>query len=174
MTALETLPSNLNYLSVNNFQFFLKKTPNLNFFCQKATIPGIALPAVDTPTPFVVIPQYGDHLDFAPLEIEFMIDEQMANYMEIHNWMRKTGFATAWSEFASIKNLPVTLGEGLFSDGEITIFDSVKNPRFSVTFQNMFPIALGGIEFKTTNTDATYAVCSCTFRYMLYNITALV
>jgi hypothetical protein len=111
-TALNNQPANLNFLPTNNIQFGIKKAPNLSFFCQEANIPDISLPPVNIPNPFVNTPQYGDHIEFDPLTIKFRVDELMANYMEIHNWMRGTGFASNHEEFAAIQNIPKTLGMG--------------------------------------------------------------
>lgn len=174
MNALSNAPLNMNYLSLNNIGFTIKKAPNISFFCQEANIPGISIPPTQTSNPFVRLPVYGDHIDFEDLVIKFPIDEMMLNYMEIHSWLRGLGFASTWDEFAALKNARPVSGQGLESDIEITIFDSVKNARFSVTYQDAFPTNLSGINFSSTNKDAVYGYATATFRYKLYDIKSLI
>ncbi len=62
MSALSNNPTSLNFLSPLNFNFRLKRPPNLNFFIQKVNLPGISFPSPNETNPFVNIPVAGDHL----------------------------------------------------------------------------------------------------------------
>ena len=43
MSALQNLPSNINYLSPVGFRFTLANFPDVNYFCQAANIPGLSI-----------------------------------------------------------------------------------------------------------------------------------
>ena len=87
MAALENTPTNPNFLSPLNFKFSIKRAPHINFFTQKISIPSLNLPSYNSPNPFVKIPEPGEHIDYGDLELTFRVDENLKNYLEIHNWI---------------------------------------------------------------------------------------
>jgi hypothetical protein len=42
--------------------------------------------------------------------------------------------------------------------------------NIKVTFHDAFPIAIGDLEFNTTDTDVNYVQCTAEFEYLKYNI----
>ena len=89
--AVKDQPTNRNYLSPVGYRFTLKRAPNVEFFVQRVRIPGLTLPVVERPTPFVKIPEPGDHLEFDTLSVTFKINEDLDNYLEIFDWMIALG-----------------------------------------------------------------------------------
>ena len=85
MSAIDGTPTNKNFLSPLNFRFQIKRAPHINFFIQQVNIPGIGVPEVQTPNPMVQIPYPGEHLTYDTLSITFAVDEDLHNYMELHN-----------------------------------------------------------------------------------------
>ena len=83
MTAVDDTPSNRNFLSPLNFQFSIKKAPNVNFFLQKVNIPALSLPTIDIPTQFVPIPTSFTRVEYGEFNITFKVDEDLQNYLEI-------------------------------------------------------------------------------------------
>ena len=83
--------TNKNYLSPIGFLFTLDKARKVSFLCQKAEIPDLTLGKVDIPTRGMVpIPVEGNMV-YGNLNLEFIVDEDLRNYMEIHNWIRALG-----------------------------------------------------------------------------------
>ena len=78
-----TLTTNLNFLSPLGFRFLLNKAPNIEYFCQVATLPTISMTEINRSNPFVAIPQPGDRIVYEPLTLQFRVDEDMTNYLEI-------------------------------------------------------------------------------------------
>ena len=62
----ETLTTNLNFLSPLGFRFILSRTPNIEYFCQVATLPTISMTEINQSNPFVAIPQPGDRIVYEP------------------------------------------------------------------------------------------------------------
>ena len=170
MTAIDKTPSNRNFLSPLNFQFSIKKAPNVNFFLQKINIPALVLPSIDIPTQFVPIPTQVTHVDYGELSITFKVDEDMQNYLEIHNWIRGLSDTKDYRERAKLDAVPEYTGEGKVSDISVVILNSSKNPHFTITFVDAFPVEVGDLVFDSTYEDVNYITCEARFKYTLYEI----
>ena len=79
---------NRNFLSPVVFKFSLKRSPAAAFFCNQANIPSIDLGIAEQPSYLKNIPIPGDKIDFGDLNLRFLVDEDLVNYMEIQNWIR--------------------------------------------------------------------------------------
>ena len=174
MSATTNLPSNKNFLSPLGFTFSIKKTPNVNYFVQAATIPMLTLGQSDMQTPFVKLPIPGDHIEFGVLNITFRIDEEMRNYKEIFDWIIALGFPDNFGQFSSVATSrgkfggrvtnPAS-GAGVYSDATLMILNSVKAPIIEVVFKNLYPTSLSSVDFDTKFTDVDYVEASATFAY---------
>lgn len=87
MSALDNQPTNPNFLSPLGFKFVIKKLPNVNYFCQSVQIPTISMTVIEQSSPLLNIPRFGDRITYDQLSLKFRVDENMANYLEIHNWL---------------------------------------------------------------------------------------
>ena len=169
MTAIDDTPSNLNYLSPLNFKFLIKKAPNVNFFIQEVNIPRLSLKSVVVPNQFVPVPYPGDHLDYDTLQITFKVDEQLQNYLEIHNWIRYLG-KLDYNEYYKLAKNPSYTGDGIYSDINLSILSNIKTINYDVIFIDAYPVELSDVVFNTTDNDITYLEASATFKYTYYNI----
>ena len=158
----------LNMLSPLNFKFTLKRAPNLNFFVQTINIPGVALPKVDTPNPLIKIPLSGDHLEYDELDITFKVDENLQNYLEVHNWVRALG-KPSFNEYSVLANQATYTGEGLKSDIVVTVLTSQKNSNYEFIFKDAFPISISSISFQSTDESVNYIEASARFVYTIFD-----
>ena len=158
-----------NYLSPLEFVVSVKRLPNVQFFTQKASIPSLNINPVDRATPFKMLHETGDKLTYGELNLSFIIDEKMNNYLEIYNWMLGIAFP---EEFDQYKNLEES-EYGTRSDISIVIMNSHKNPNIEVSFKDCFPISLGDVMLDTTSTDVQYPEASVTFIHNGYTIKQL-
>jgi hypothetical protein len=171
MTAVDNTPENKNFLSPLNFKFQIKKAPHVNFFIQKVNIPGITMLSPTPNNPFVKTPYPGDHLNFGDLSISFKVDEDLQNYLEIHNWMRALGKPENFEQYKTIQNQPIMSGDGIYSDIGIVVLSSAKMPNYEITYTDAFPISLSDINFTTKDLSVNYIEASATFKYTYYTIT---
>ena len=171
---------NRNYLSPVGFKFTITKVPKADFFSNSASIPGINLGFAEQPTYLKNLPVPGDKLTYADFSLRFFVDENLTNYMEVHNWLRALGFPESLDEFTALKEQdrynPSTdarnaLGE--YSDGSLFIYNSNYNEVARVDFLDVFPISLSTINFDATDSDIQYVTAEATFKYSIYNITVL-
>lgn len=167
----ETLPDNVNLLSPLNFIFTIKKTPNINYHCQSVNIPGISMGNAEQPNPYVNVPVAGDHIIFGDLNIDFKVDEDLSNYLEIFNWMKGIGFPDSNEQYADLNSQ--YRGLGVLSDATCLILNSAKNPNVRVDYVDIFPISLSDIYLDSREVDVNVAIASATFKISSFNITKL-
>ena len=164
---------NRNFLSPVGFKFTLSKEPKVAFFCNLASIPQITLGTEIQSTYLKNIDVPGDIITYNDLVLRFMVDEDMTNYMAIHNWITGLGFPETTNQYKTL----TTDDQGLrdskkaFSDGSLYILDSNYNTNSVVKFKDLFPISLSSLEFDSTKTDIQYFTAEVTFKYTIYTIT---
>ena len=169
---------NRNFLSPTGFKFGLKRSPGVAFFCNQANIPSLDLGVAEQPSYLKDIPIPGDKMQFGDLNLRFLVDEDLVNFMEIQNWMRVLGFPESLAEFNDLKNEAI-LGpmgkstEDVYSDGTLQILSSNLVPKFQVVFNDLFPYSLSTVTFDATDTDIEYFTADVGFKYTLYQITDL-
>ena len=81
-----------NFLSPTGFKFALKRSPGVAFFCNQANIPSLDLGIAEQPSYLKNIDVPGDKIQFGDLNLRFLVDEDLVNYMEIQNWIRGLGY----------------------------------------------------------------------------------
>jgi len=171
MAILDKVPVNKNFLSPLNFNFFVRKCPHVNFFCQKTNIPGLGFSsAPESPNPFLAIKKQGDHLEYDDLEATFKVDEDMMNYLQLVSWLTGIGFPNDWSEFADLSSKARYTEMGLESDILIQILDSNKQPRFNVNIHDASVVYLGGFDLDTTAENIDFVTVTAKFQYTGYDI----
>ena len=164
--------TNKNFLSPIGFVFLLNKARKTSFLCQKANIPTMELGDVNIPTAgFVPIPVEGN-IQYQDLSIEFIVDEDLRNYMELHNWMRALGTPQSrgernqWRE--KWEDHPTE--DSRYSDATLQILNNNNIANFDVVFKSVFPTSLTSLPFDVTSGDNNYLTATATFRYTLYEI----
>tara|TARA_R100000152_G_C6647485_1_gene90099 strand:- start:42 stop:596 length:555 start_codon:yes stop_codon:yes gene_type:complete len=165
---------NRNFLSPIGFKFTVSKTPKVNFFCNSARIPEIVLGTAVQPNYLKDIDVPGDKLQYGDFSLRFLVDEQLENYMAIHNWLTGLGFPQTAQEYKDL----TTDSKGdrdtdlSFSDGSLHILNSNYRNVAVVKFEGMFPTSLSSLEFEATDNDINYFTAEVNFKYTVYNILA--
>ena len=167
-------PENRNYLSPLNFVFTILNAPNVNFFLQKANLPGMNIPHTEQPNPFVSIPLSGEHVKFNDLKITFKVDEDMQNYLEIYNWLKGLGKPESFWQYKNLEQQPSYSGNGVTSDLSLIILNSAQKPNFQVIYKDAFPVSITDLEFDTTRDDVEpFMNASVVFKYTYHDISQL-
>ena len=163
---------NRNFLAPVGFKFTLSKFPKVTFFSNTARIPDITLGTAIQSTYLKDIDIPGEKLTFGDLNVRFLVDENLENYMKIHNWLTGLGFPESGQEFID----KITDRDGLrdmkeqFSDGSLHILNSNFNDIAVVKFKDLFPIFLTSLEFDATESDINFFTADVTFKYTIYDI----
>jgi hypothetical protein len=170
--AFENQIENRNFLSPIGFKFTLAKEQKVSFFCNSARIPEISLGTAIQPSYLKDIDVPGEKLTYGDLTLRFLVDEDLKNYMAIHNWLTGLGFPETMQQFKDFTKNEDGISDILqsFSDGSLYILNSNYNTTAIVKFKDLFPIYLTSLEFEATDTDVNYFTAEVTFKYTVYNI----
>ena len=163
---------NRNFLSPAGFKFTLAKYPKVSFMCNSAKIPELNLGVAKQPTYLKTIDVPGEILVFGDLTLKFLVDENMENYMIIHNWLTALGGSGSLQEYADlITNENGTKdGKEAYSDGTLRVLNSNFKDTALVRFQDLFPVSITSLEFDSTVTDIQYFTAEVVFKYTIYDI----
>jgi hypothetical protein len=184
---------NRNFLSPIGFKFSIEKMKGVDFFCQSASIPAMSMQAANQPTRFNKIPQPGDELYYEDLYIKFLVDENMKNWYQVHDWMREIATPVSDREFKysrgnlRSRNQPdeIPIGEGrnrdlraeLYGDWanqwmcdcSLFILSSNYQPVAEVVFRNAWPSSLTTLNFDSGVPDINYFTAELSMKYTNYD-----
>jgi hypothetical protein len=168
-TSLSSQLQNRDFLSPVGFKFTLSKEPKVAFFCNSARIPEITLDVLQQPTYLKDLDVPGTKLQYGDFSLRFLVDEDLVNYMAIHNWLTGLGAPETLGEFKNLIDGENRDDKKAFSDGSLYILNSSYNTTAIVKFKDLFPISLTSLEFDATQTDIQYFTAEVTFKYTIYN-----
>tara|TARA_Y100000593_G_C4221500_1_gene292114 strand:- start:280 stop:894 length:615 start_codon:yes stop_codon:yes gene_type:complete len=158
-------PDTLNPLLPTYFQFSIKRCPNVTYFCQSVNLPGINITPIPQPTRFVSIPHAPGIPEFDDLVINFIVDENLTNWLEMYNWMKTTVTTKDHKDYDSAPEH--------YTDASLTILNSAMKPKIRVEFFNCLPTNLSALEFDSTTTNPDALIANATFKFTTYEITKL-
>ena len=166
------IPNNINPLSPTGFRLSITKLPEITYFCQEANLPDLKLTALEVATPFSISQVPGEILHFGELDVNFIVDEEMKNYLAIHNWMIGLGFPENYAQYQNLaKANPLVIApkfgdlQGNYSDGALEILGSNNVAVRTVRFADLHPVSLSTLNFQVNVTDINYLIGNATFRY---------
>ena len=173
---------NRNFLSPIGFKFAVNKLRGVDFFCQSASIPAISMGHWKQGTRVNVVYQPGDELYYEPLYLKFLVDENMKNYYQVHDWIREITTPYSAKEFGydrgtlrSInkdkrdKNVSVFGNNDWLSDCSLFILSSNYRPVAEFIFRDCFPISLTTLNFDASVPDVNYFTAEVTLRYNYFD-----
>jgi hypothetical protein len=164
--------SNRNFLSPIGFKFNISKNRKIDFFSNKARIPGLNLGISKQPSPFKIIDVPGDTIEYEDFILNFIVDENLENYMLIHNWITGLGFPENFDQFKNLTTNDDGIGDEKlqFSDGSLAILNSNYKEIAQIRFRDLYPYMITPIEFDATVNDIQYFTAEVSFKYTIYNI----
>lgn len=153
-------PTNRNFLSPVGFLLDLEIFNGVDFFCQSASIPEIAMPFSEVQTPYRNVPIVSSGgVSYGDLNVRFIIDEDLKNYLVIHNWIKEYGLAEKQAD-----------SPDAYSNARLQIMTSHNNVNHIVEFKNIFPVSLSSVPFDATVGDIEYLLADVTFKFETYTI----
>ena len=173
--------ANRNYMSPLGFKLIITKTPKVDFLCQSANIPSISMGTAIQPSYLKDIPVPGDKVLYDDLNVRFLVDEKMENYLAIHKWITGLGYPESLGQYDQLKkvdNRTDTIVEDQgdpryfnYSDATLQVLNSNYKPSVLINFKDAFPVSLSTLDFDVTTRDYNYFTAEVTFKYTIYNIT---
>ena len=189
--ALMRQPTVFDYSQQSQFKVFLPLFPTTEWFVVRANVPGVSLGQAVQTTPMIDMPIIGDKLTYDDFYVTFLVDEELKNYTEMHDWLINCAAPQERSQFrgkerpAGIPKRPQTeimdliLGNvkesdrDLYSNLDLFIMSSKNNPLVKIQMVEAFPISLTNIEYSHQESDVTYAECTATFAFSYFTISAI-
>lgn len=176
-TCISNHPDNKNFLSVTGFKFIIQRTKKVTFYCNAANLPGINLGTAIQSTYLKNIDVPGDKLTYQDLNIKFLVDENMENYIQVYDWMTGLGYPESVQQYQEMKDsaryFPSRDARDPFnerSDGTLQVLTSNYRPSVEVIFKDLFPTSLSTLAFDATVPDQQYLTAEATFKYTIYDI----
>lgn len=174
--AVTRQPQNTSPLQTTKFVFVMPRINNVQYFCQEANLPGVSLPEMPRPTSVVDLYVPGNKLVYERLDITFMVDAELKAWTDIHNWMRELTTPVDNKEYANLWRKQEIIDPKMmaqYADGILTIYSSLNNPKFRIKYQNLFPVSLSEISFKSTGSAEDFLTARVSFRYDYFDIERL-
>jgi hypothetical protein len=189
--ALSRQPTVFDYSQQSQFKVFLPLFPTTEWFVVRANVPGVSMGQAVQTTPLLDMPIIGDKLTYDDFYVTFLVDEELKNYTEMHDWLVNCAAPQVRSQFrgkerpAGIPKRPQTeimdliLGNvkesdrDLYSNLDLFIMSSKNNPVVKIQMVEAFPISLTNIEYSHQESDVTYAECTATFAFSYFTISAI-
>jgi hypothetical protein len=164
------VPSSYDSTNQAIYKLTFDRLPNTVYTAFSVNIPGISLGELVMPTPINDVPLPGDKITFEPFTINFLVQENLENYLEIFNWIYAFGKPIESSQY---KNYFQTEKNPLYSDAELTILSNKYNPLLKVNFIDCWPQSLGELQFDSQITSVTPITIPASFRYSYFTIESL-
>jgi hypothetical protein len=159
-------PTNHNLLTTNYFRMVISRAPGFGYFVKSTSLPDISMPELTQATSLSTnIPLPGNAYQFSPLQVEFLLDENLRGWGEIYDWIYNIGNYESHGNMISYVNR--------FSDITLQITNSAYVPQFEIVFKNAFPVALSSIPFTIAQTDNVPLTATATFKYAYFKFNAL-
>ena len=150
------LTDNFNMLSPTGFRVTIEspKFSNLEYFISTVSLPTISLSEAEASFRNYQGFVPGDQVSYEPLDMTFVLDEDMKNYNEVFDWIQSN----------AEENVPAK------HDLILSILTSHNNLNRQIRFIGAMPTSLGGVEFNTQVDSIDYLQSTVTIRYDRFEI----
>ena len=123
----------------------------------------------------------GDKVLYDDLNLRFLIDENMENYLQIYKWITGLGYPESIEQYNTLKSEdPYSVINDVdrtdpryfeSSDATLQILNSNYQPNILVKFKDVFPTSLSTLEFDVSDRDYSFFTAQVSFKYTIYEIT---
>ena len=184
MTECTTLPGetlNLIPASPLDHTMVFARMPALTLTIQEVSLPGVSAQLGRATGPGMITYHHPDRLNYEPLNVTFLVDEQFLTHRELHRWLAASAGDADRTEIVArfIEEQQNYVWEGVGrpfdylprTNATLTLLNGAKVPMLRVLFHNVMIASLGEVRFSATATDVTTALSStATFNYDYYSI----
>lgn len=150
---------NMNFLTTNRATLQIKGLEDFEFAVTGFTLPSLELPVSPVETMFLTGREAGDKPIYGDVEVEFIIDEDMKNWITVYEWFQGLIFQRT----STPRN----------SDGAIIIYSSHNNPIIKIKLYEMIPSYLSAIRFSEDIPVTTPLKAEAHFSILYYDIEKL-
>lgn len=156
---------NTNFLQSSKFAFACHNTPYLNYFSQSLQLPGVSAGEIPQDTPLSTIYRAGDKIQFEPLTINFLVDEDIRIWEETYNWMTGFTFPLTDKQYTIRRDT-----KGIYTDMTMFMFTNNNTDNLRIKFRNCFPVFLGPIAMNAMENAEVVMQSDLTIRFDYFEI----
>lgn len=170
---------NRSILNKGNFRMLINRLPNVEYYVKAVNLPGFQFSEVTAGTGIGIDAFFpGDKVEFETLRVTFLVDEDLANFIEIFEWMDAIVPFRNPSDYAKLVDSNQKAGDpygkassplSQYSDATLAITTNKNTPNKYFKFRDIFPISISGIEFESGAETETISV-EVEFRFSYYDI----
>lgn len=177
MTVLTRNPTNLDLLQSTKFRLSFSRLPGTTFFCQSVNLPGVSLTEIPRYTPFVDLFVPGEKIVYDTLNINFLVDEELQVWEQLHDWIRSMTFPKEFDEYRTMDQLSAVSAyrrasdlPPQYTDAMMTIHTNKNNPNIRIHLTDVFPTSLSSVTMNAADTADVIVTADATFRFSYFNI----
>ena len=135
-----------------------------SFFAQSVFHPAMSVNAAEMSYSRIArIPIPGDNITHSDVTFNMLLDEEMASYTEIYNWLR-TFVERNHSSAADPSTGPTV------ADISVSVLSSHNNVIKTIKYRDAFPVSVGDIVFEAAAGDVQYIICPITFSFTDFDL----
>ncbi len=135
---------NINTSKATNYVFKIghPRLEKVEFYCQRASIPGLQLGSMEQPWQSGMMAMPGDSLTFGELSLTILLDEDLKSFRELYAYImeRKDPHANTYNPQDTVQSY-------------LFVTTNKNNIRFKFTFYNCWVSDIGGLEFGVESED---------------------
>lgn len=150
---------NTTFVSPSGFRLLIdnQKYKNAQYTVQTVALPDMSITGAPFNTRQRNITAAPDKVEYGQFDMTFLIDEDLINYKEIHDWMM---------------GMVVEADDGVRKtrDMSLMILNSHTNVAREIKFADAYPTNLSSLPFDATATDVEYLVGNVSFQYSYFKI----
>jgi hypothetical protein len=119
-------------------------------------LPGLSISTADSSTPGLQWDIAGNQLIFEEINIEFMVDEDLSNWLEIYNWLHAIADPKSGQSGGSIFDQVTEM--------QLFVYSNSNNLNKIFRFNDLYPTSLSSISFSTqSQAEVLTATVSCNY-----------
>lgn len=158
-------PEELDYHYRTHFKADFLRIPGVNYYCQSVVIPSISVSPLEISSPLLGTPLYepGTSAIHSDLVLSFLVDRDLKNYRELHNWFTSLGPNVDYSRVGLMNRAVVD-------------YCSVHllSPKFQFTttirFTGVYPKSVPALPMAHNKSDAEPVVLRASFGFTYFEI----
>lgn len=148
---------NRNPALATSFKLEIPGFEEVNYFIQTTELPGLTMGGVDSPYQKYATNVPSNRIEFDPLNLTMIVDEDFRNYERLYEWMVDI-----------IRTEPVV--PTMLKNITLHVTNSNKNVMMQVKYHQAYPTMLSAIPFESGTTEPAPLICNVMFRYQFFEI----
>lgn len=159
-----------NTFDHKDFQLVIKRIPHVEFFARRVTLPSVSCATAAVPHLAHSLQLHGDKIQYGLLSVDFTLDKDLNNWLEIHDWIVEYSKPDAYEQYSKTYPTDSQAHSAKYSDGSVISSTNKYNPNLEFKFTGLFPISLSSIEIDTTQQSITPLSATVDFAFTQFNI----